>query len=366
MNRPAHIRDFVDTIWEWFAVHKRTLPWRDLKIKDDTERAYHVMVSEIMLQQTQVPRVIIVFKRFLEQFPTIDALAKASNKDVIIAWQGMGYNSRALRLRDACTTVVKQYNGQFPSDFDQLISIKGIGHYTAGAIRNFAFGIPTPCIDTNIRRILHRTFIGPENPDGTWEKSDEGLLELAGEVLEVALRPPPLTPPPREEGEPISREHNDLSSFLTISLPPVEEGPGMEAPARTTANWHAALMDFGSLVQTKSNPKWDICPLTAKGLMKTTPDMFAQMRRGMADHALVRKEPGREVAGKFIPNRIFRGRIVEELRSADQGLTLEEIGRRITIDWSPEEHREWLSGIVEKLQLDSLIREQGKKFVLHD
>jgi A/G-specific adenine glycosylase len=111
---------------------------------------------------------IIVFKRFLEQFPTLSDLADASNKEVIIAWRGMGYNSRALRLRDAARwirdrdRVRNEYNPSpnpvFPSSMEELQTIPGIGHYTAGAIRNFAFGIPTPCIDTNIRRILHRVF----------------------------------------------------------------------------------------------------------------------------------------------------------------------------------------------------------------
>src|SRR3989338_5172841 len=101
MRRPEKIQIFVSEIWNWFARHKRVLPWRDLKIEDDTERAYQVLVSEIMLQQTQVSRVETAFPRFLRQFPILPDLARASNRDIIIAWQGMGYNSRALRLRDA-------------------------------------------------------------------------------------------------------------------------------------------------------------------------------------------------------------------------------------------------------------------------
>ena len=161
MKKQEHMQAFVEQIWKWYAVHKRELPWRDLKITDDTERAYQILVSEIMLQQTQVSRVKIVFKNFLERFPTLKDLANASNKDVILAWRGMGYNSRALRLRDAAKVICSQYSGVFPKEYDQLIQIKGIGAYTAGAIRNFAFNLPTPCIDTNIRRILHRAFVGP-------------------------------------------------------------------------------------------------------------------------------------------------------------------------------------------------------------
>ena len=99
-------RKFCEEIWHWFSVHKRALPWRDLEIADDTQRAYMILVSEIMLQQTQVSRVEVIFRRFLREFPTIHDLAKASNAQVIRSWRGMGYNSRALRLRDATKLIV--------------------------------------------------------------------------------------------------------------------------------------------------------------------------------------------------------------------------------------------------------------------
>jgi len=315
MRRSEHVKHFSQTIWDWFSLHKRDLPWRDLKIKNDTDRAYRILVSEIMLQQTQVSRVVIIYKRFLERFPHISDLAAASNQDVILAWRGMGYNSRALRLRDAAATIIKEYDG-FPKEMGQLLSIKGIGHYTAAAVRNFAFNLPTPCLDTNIRRILHRAFIGPENEDGTWQISDKDLLPLAQEVLESAL----------------------------------------QSEGRTTADWHAALMDFGSLVCTKTNPKWEVCPLTEQGLMKAAYKVPTITKS-------TKKEPGRLVGSTYVPNRIFRGKVVEELRDhAD--LTLHEIGRRICIDWSEKEHATWLASILSKLESDSLIREQRGKYAL--
>jgi len=328
MRRSDHILGFQDAIWKWFSVHKRTLPWRDLAIKNDTQRAYLVLISEIMLQQTQVDRVKIVFNRFIDHFPTLQDLARASNRDVILIWQGMGYNSRALRLRDAAKTIVALPGSTFPKELDQLLSIKGIGPYTASAIRNFAFHLPTPCIDTNIRRILHRSFIGPENPDGTWSLGDRALLPLAEEVLSVALEHAP---------------------------------KGM-----TTADWHAALMDFGSLVQTKNTPKWKICPLTERGLMKTTPTAFEKMKAEIDSSARKgSKEPGREVAGKFIPNRIFRGRIVEVLRTEPTGLTPEQLGREICIDW--ERNLEpWLQKLIKKLVQDKLIAVRKSRVVLAD
>jgi A/G-specific adenine glycosylase len=334
MNRAERTQVFVETIRQWYSRHKRELPWRDLQMSDDTERAYQVLVSEIMLQQTQVPRVIVTFKNFLRTFPTLASLAAASNREILIAWRGMGYNSRALRLRDAAAVISNCGGGRgvacyaptmsivFPTSMEKLMSIPGIGHYTAAAIRNFAFNIPTPCIDTNIRRILHRTFVGPEKSDGTWGKGDEYLLKIAAEVLVTALN------------------HQ-----------------------MTTADWHAALMDFGSLVQTKKNPKWDICPLTKKGICKTTQRMFERTRDASVPSEK-KQEPGRLVGSTFVPNRIFRGRIVEALRDAQDGLTAEEIGRMIAVDYSRREHDEWLRGVIQSLIKDKMVRAEKLAFVL--
>lgn len=351
MTQEKRTQAFVREIWSWYGRHKRTLPWRDLKITDDTQRAYMVLVSEIMLQQTQVSRVQIVFKRFLESFPTLQDLAKASNSEVILAWRGMGYNSRALRLRDAAKSIIEREklrsakrekkpsrfsfrHSLFPTSMEELLSIQGIGSYTAGAIRNFAFHIPTACIDTNIRRILHRTFVGPENADGTWKKDDKYLLKIADEVMKEALISPSFA-------KATAGGHH--SSLIT----------------RTSADWYAALMDFGSLVQTKRNPRWDICPLTAKKIMKATPKNFPKTFTSKTS-----MEPGRSVGGKHIPNRIFRGRIVESLRDAKAGLTTEQIGANISVDWDPSEHREWLQTLLKKLTVDRLIDQKGKKYLL--
>lgn len=326
MKHEERVRRFVDEIWAWYARHKRELPWRDLPIPDDTERAYRVYVSEVMLQQTQVPRVKIVYRQFLELFPSLPALAAASNKDVILAWRGMGYNSRALRMRDAARHILEERGGVFPREMEDLLSINGIGAYTAAAVRNFAFGLPTPCIDTNIRRILHRTFVGPESADGTWGTPDDDLLVLAGEVLEEAIR-----------------RHAQLASA---------------SPA--AADWHAALMDFGSLVQTKRSPRWDVCPLTAAGIMKTTLANFPVMD-GRRHAKRPQTEPGRMISGRFVPNRIVRGRIVEALRDAPEPLQEDTIGREVATDWDGKVHIEWLEGVLAGLIRDGIIvrRERG-------
>ena len=321
MQKKERIGIFVEEIWQWFAVHRRELPWRaDRLFENDTERAYRVLISEIMLQQTQVSRVSIIYKRFLESFPSIQTLASATNKEVILAWRGMGYNSRALRLRDAARFIVQEDASQFPQGMDELQSIPGIGHYTAAAIRNFAFNIPTACLDTNIRRIVHRTFYGPEHADGSWPKSDTQLLPLCEEILSVAT----------------------------------QNG--------SAANWHDALMDYGSLVCTKRNPKWDICPLTRRGAMKA-----AWKTDGITKKSSSKKqEPGRLVGSTFIPNRIFRGRVVDQLRDHPQGMDLLDIGKHICIDWSTAHHKKWLSDILEKLEGDGLVQKNGKTFTLQD
>ncbi len=360
MRRDERIRLFVQEIRSWYVRHKRELPWRDLDVSDDTQRAYMVLVSEIMLQQTQVPRVIITFKNFLRTFPTLESLAAASNAQILIAWRGMGYNSRALRLRDAARVIIDEFGGVFPSDFDQLLSIKGIGHYTAGAVRNFAFNIPTPCIDTNIRRILHRTFVGPENADGSWKKDDQYLLDLAGEILSVVMGYDMQMKQLSESAGLVGPATAGLHKGKGWSV----EGKPLGFSSTSTADWHAALMDYGSLVQTKNNPKWDICPLTARGICKTTREMFVKTRGARVSvSSQKRLEPGRYVGSTFVPNRIFRGRVVEALRDAPKGLALETIGKEVAIDWS-KEHKPWLQKLINKLVQDSLVAREGTRYAL--
>ncbi|MBI3619292.1 hypothetical protein HY213_04655 [Candidatus Peregrinibacteria bacterium] len=364
MRRSEHISLFTEAIWEWFAVHKRALPWRDLAIEDDTQRAYHILVSEVMLQQTQVARVKVTYVRFLERFPHLEDLASASNRDVLIAWRGMGYNSRALRLRDAALSILKNFDGVFPRDMDALQSIDGIGHYTTAAIRNFAFNLATPCLDTNIRRILHRVFVGPENADGSWKKDDEYLLRLGEEVLHVALDQKVRISKQREHVM-VSASNHDMRRIVALRRAQGDNSigssgiPNEKKMPRDTKNWHAAVMDFGSLVCTKRDPQWHICPLTRRNLMKTTPKNFPKtfIRNS-------KEEPGRVVGSTFIPNRIFRGRVIEELRDESRGLTLLELGPRIAIDWNPADHAEWLSMLVEKLKQDRLIEERKHRYVL--
>lgn len=361
MNRTERMQIFCSGILSWYSVHKRTLPWRDLTTKDFDHKAYLVLVSEVMLQQTQVSRVVILYKQFVQKFPRIEDLAEASNAEVLIAWRGLGYNSRALRLRDTARIIsahtphpnpLPRGEGKlarkspivrheyFPRSMEELQKLPGIGHYTAGAIRNFAFGIPTPCIDVNIRRILHRFFVGPENEDGTWKKDDAYLHSLAGEALRVITC----------TGESKVGNEGKVSKVGDLFL---------LAPTMPSA-WHSALMDFGSLVCTKNSPKWDLFPEDLRLCCKAYGKDIARNPR------IQKKEPGRMMAGKFVPNRIFRGRIIEALRDAKKGLTLDEIGARIAIDWTMQDHRVWLGNVLRSLLCDHMIVKNSAHYRLSE
>ncbi len=142
---------FIETIKEYYKRHgRRSLPWRI------TRDPYHILVSEIMLQQTQVERVIPKYEQFLEQFPTVEKLAEASLGDVLRLWQGLGYNRRAKMLHACAKIVAKDFRGQTPKTREELISLPGIGRYTAGAVMAFAYNKAIPIIETNIRSVyLH-------------------------------------------------------------------------------------------------------------------------------------------------------------------------------------------------------------------
>jgi len=143
------IKRIQDTVWDYFEKYGRhDLPWRK------TKNPYHILVSEVMLQQTQVTRVIPKYKAFLKQFPTIQSLADAPLRDVLVAWQGLGYNRRAKALHEAAKCLVKDYGGRIPKAFDELCTLPGVGPYTAGAISAFAYNTPIPIIETNIRTVL--------------------------------------------------------------------------------------------------------------------------------------------------------------------------------------------------------------------
>jgi A/G-specific adenine glycosylase len=169
-----NISDFRQQIFTFYWENKRSFPWRE------TTDPYAITVSEIMLQQTQTERVVPKYLAFLKCFPTWEALARGSVADVLVLWQGLGYNRRALALKRMAEAVVQNYGGVLPASRDELEAMPGIGPYTAGAILAFAFNQPVVCIETNIRRVfIHHFFSDAE------KVSDKELMPLIEKSVDV-------------------------------------------------------------------------------------------------------------------------------------------------------------------------------------
>lgn len=290
---------FQNNILSWYQQNKRHLPWRK------TSDPYRILISEVMLQQTQVDRVIMHYERWLKKFPNIHVLARAHQKTVLKEWSGLGYNRRALNLHRCAREVMKNHKGKLPKNTTELESLPGIGKYTAHAICAFAYQQPLATVDTNIARIHHRIFIGAEVPQKELNPTEE--WELADTLY-------PKT----------SKRHN---------------------------TWNHALMDFGALICTKRSPYCHLCPFqeicSAQSRIHGTLQQYYREK-------LKPLEPGNEEEGKYIPNRIFRGRIIEYLRKIKQ-VNISTIGPIIKKDFS-ENDLPWLLEIIEKLEADKLIQ----------
>ena len=198
-------RRFQIRLLKWYHEHGRDLPWRR------TANPYRILVSEVMLQQTQVDRVIPKYHEFLEKYPTLSALAAAEPEEVRKTWYPLGYNIRPYRLHSIACEAVERYGGNIPKKRDDLMSLKGIGRYTAGAVQSFAFNKDAPILDTNVMRVLHRIFVGVGNP----KTQKATLWALAEETI--------------------------------------PKGKGYD--------FNQALMDFGALVCTARKPYCLLCPM---------------------------------------------------------------------------------------------------------
>jgi len=173
--KPPDLRSFKRLIYDYYRKHGRSLPWRK------TSNPYHILVSELMLQQTQVPRVLEKYREFIARFPDAAALAKAPLRSVLTVWQGLGYNRRALALKQIALALVAQHRGKVPSSFDDLVKLPGVGKATASAILAFAFNRPVVFIETNIRTVfIHFFFPGQD------EVSDEEIIPLVTKTLDAA------------------------------------------------------------------------------------------------------------------------------------------------------------------------------------
>ncbi|MCO4579942.1 A/G-specific adenine glycosylase [Streptococcus infantarius subsp. infantarius] len=201
------IASFRRTLLNWYDNEKRDLPWRR------TKNPYFIWISEIMLQQTQVVTVIPYYERFLEWFPTIEDLANAPEDKLLKAWEGLGYYSRVRNMQKAAQEIMVKFDGVFPDNHKDILSLKGIGPYTAGAISSIAFGLAEPAVDGNVMRVMAR------------------LFEVNYDI-----------------GEPKNRKI--FQAIMEILIDP--ERPG---------DFNQALMDLGTDIESAKNPRPDESPI---------------------------------------------------------------------------------------------------------
>jgi A/G-specific adenine glycosylase len=207
---PPARRIFRRRLLDWYDRHGRSLPWRD------TSDPYHILVSEIMLQQTQVDRVLPKYHEWLEKYPSFEALAQAPEAEVTATWYPLGYNIRPRRLQAIAREAVAHYGGRLPADDATLRSFKGIGEYTSGAIRSFAFRERAAILDTNVARVLFRVFVGRGMP----------------------------------------KAHAMKRNLWAISASLV--------PIKRAFDFNQALMDFGAVICTARKPKCLVCPMASR------------------------------------------------------------------------------------------------------
>ncbi len=250
-----------------------------------------------MLQQTQVSRVKEKLPQFLKLFPSLKILAHSPKADVIRAWSGMGYNNRAIRLRELAGKIIQDYDGTIPRNIDKLERLPGIGRYTSHALLCFAFGKKVPVVDINIRRVFSRIFFRMKRPDGLMEIDD--CWEIAEKIL-----------------------------------------------ARNAYIWNQALMDLGATICTARNPLCGQCPVADHCASRTILE-----RTGLPTKRKMKREP----LYKGIPRRIWRGKVVEVLRNVNGrgSIEMNEIGTAINPDFNKKE-LPWLRSIVDALVVDGI------------
>jgi A/G-specific adenine glycosylase len=284
----------IAAVQRWYRKNGRSLAWRNEK------DPYRILVSEVMLQQTQVARVSTKYPEFLKKFPTLGRLARARTSEVIKIWRGMGYNNRALRLQKLSKIVVQDFGGRLPEIIEDLQSLPGIGRYTAHAVACFAFGQRVPVVDTNIKRVMSRLY-----PQST-------KLPTLGRT--------------------------DMWALAEYHLP------------RTNAHdWNQALMDLGAAVCRAAIPRCELCPL--KSLCPSAYRIRTRATR------TPKREPGR----RGIPNRIYRGKAIEVLRDLEPGRSIASSAllRRILPEYT-ERDRRWYLLLLRNLERDGLVRLRGR------
>jgi A/G-specific adenine glycosylase len=291
----------------WYAVYGRThLPWRR------TRDPYRIVVSEFMLQQTQVERVIPLYEAFLERFPTVHALAAADAGDVVRAWRGLGYNSRATRLHALARAVVERHGGVLPEETEALLALPGIGAYTAAAVRAFAFERDDAAVDVNLRRVVHRVRFGLEHP--------------------------PLA---------------DQRTVDTITLASV--------PTGAAHDWNSAMMDVGATICTARAPKCLVCPLRERcAAAPIDPAVLAERARAHAP-----RRPPQNAIPFERTTRFLRGRIIDRLRDVPprQTIALDALKRDLAAI-VPADRLGEIGAVLEALVRDGIVMRVESAFRL--
>jgi A/G-specific adenine glycosylase len=292
----------------WYAESGRRFPWRlprehaPAHTGEPLHDPYMILVAEVMLQQTGTARVVEKLPAFLEQFPTVEALATAPVADLIRAWKGMGYNRRVLNLQRAAREIVARFDGLLPPSVELLESLPGIGRYTASAVCAFAFGRPVPVVDVNIARLLGRIF---------------------------------------------QKCHSDMTRVPYAMVWRIDEAI---VPRDDAYRWHQALMDLGATLCLPSRPLCSACPVAADCLSAyPTPIALFDPRRAVAAEPLIRD----------IPRRIWRGRVVEALRERSDGVRLGDLLDQLLPAEAESGDRRLLHAVVERLRSDGLVASHG-------
>jgi A/G-specific adenine glycosylase len=302
------VNDTQRLLLEWYRRDGRAhLPWRR------TRDPYRVLVSEFMLQQTQVDRVLPKFESFVARFPDFGSLARAGTADVLRQWQGLGYNSRAVRLKHIAQAVVERLGGAMPSDEATLRSLPGVGPYTVAAVRAFAFHLDDAAVDTNVRRVVHRLFGGIEHPP---KIAPAALDKLAHDLV------------------PPGRAHD----------------------------WNSAMMDLGATICTARAPKCLLCPVQPS--CAAAPVDSAALEQARSTHA--RRRSPQESMPFEQTTRFARGRIIDRLRALPPGMriSLLDLHRDLAshVDRTPAE----IGAIVEALARDGLVAQHAEGLALRD
>lgn len=290
----------ISKLVTWYKHHKRRLPWRE------TRDPYRIFVSEIMLQQTQVDRVIDFYHAWLKQFPSWKSLAEARTDKLLHAWAGLGYNRRALQLREAAQQVVAK---KIPQTMEDWIKLKGVGPYTAAAVHAITARKRLIVIDTNVRRVAGRIFLGIPYP------------ALADDV---------------RVGRALDRAVPAKDSYW--ELPQV-------------------MMDFGTAICTPKNPACATCPI--RSVCKAAPK-FISGRAGEKPRVASHEKKHRD---KQYPDRIYRGRILAAVRNGN-AKTVSTLGPMIDPAFNVKKDTEWLRAMIARLKKDKMIESRGNSFFL--